>query len=93
MLVDRDVTSMPTIDHSITPQFKKRKVGINVRIAPLKFQVEDASICKCCVCFLKDHWRTPMRLHGIFSYFPPTNASIETLNKSDRELFLTPNGN
>ena len=75
--------------HNVIPKFIMREEGINVR-NNLKFQVEDPSIKDHAAHFSNDNLRITLKLYGIISCFTSKNPSIETLNESDKSLFLTP---
>ena len=90
-LTVRDALSVPAMGHNLIPPFTTRKGRINARTTP-KFQVEDLSIDYHSVYFPMDNLRMTLKLHGMFSYFPKTKPSINTLKDSDQVLLLTPDG-
>ena len=91
LLIVRNALSVPAMDHNLIPPFIVREAGIDIRCAP-KIQVENPQEEDHSIYFREENLRIPLKLHGIFSYFPSSKPSEELLNECERVLLLTPDG-
>ena len=92
LLVVMNAISVPSIDHNLIPPFIMKEAGIDVKTIP-KIHVEDPCVEDHSIYFKEEDLRIPLKLNGIFSYFPSHKLSDSMLNdESINVLLLTPEG-
>jgi hypothetical protein len=89
ILVIRNAVSVPSLTHNLIPPFMIRAAGVKLNDTP-KIQVEDPTTEVHCLHFQEEKVKIPLLLHGIFSYFPTTKPSVETIEGCEEVLELTP---
>ena len=92
LLVVMNAISVPSMDHNLIPPFIMREAGIDVKSTP-KIHVEDPCVEDHSICLKEENLRIPLKLNGIFSYFPSHKPSDSMLNdESINVLLLTSEG-
>ena len=89
VLVIRNALHVPSMQHNLIPPFMIREAGIVVNDTP-KIQVDDPSTADHSIYFPGEDFRIPLSLWGVFSYFPTSKPSVDTLNACDEVFLLTP---
>lgn len=89
MLVIRNAIHVPAMSHSLIPPFIMREAGIRVNDVP-KIQVAEPTKDDHAIIFPETGFRIPMKLWGVFSYFPCSKPTVETFEACDDLYTLTP---
>jgi hypothetical protein len=89
ILIIRNALHIPSMTHNLIPPFMMREAGLEVKDTP-KIQVRDPDVGDHAITFPETGFRIPLALWGIFSYFPTSKPSTETLNGSKDVYLLTP---
>ena len=90
ILIARNVLYVPSMAHNLIPPFILREAGIEVNDTA-KIHVTDPTTEAHSVFFPTAKLRIPLSLHGIFSYFPTRNPTIQDLQESEK-IVITPEG-
>ena len=89
ILVVRNALHVPSICNNLLPPFMLQEAGITVndkaKIHMMNPMAEDHAII-----FPKTGFRIPMTLWGIFSYFPTTKPTVDTLQAGNNVYIMTP---
>ena len=91
LLIVRNALSVPAMDHNLIPPFIMGEAGVDVKCVP-KIQCKNPEEEDHSVYFKEEGLRMPLRLHGVFSYFPSSKPSNELLNDCTKALLLTLDG-
>ena len=91
LLIVRNALSVPAMDHNLIPPLIMREVGVDVKCAP-KIQCKNPEEEDHSVYFKEEELRIPLKLYGVFSYFPSSKPSNELLNDCTKVLLLTSDG-
>lgn len=89
ILVVRNVLYVPSMQHNLIPPFMIREAGIIIHDTS-KIQLDDPLVVDHSIYFPAGEFRIPLSLWGVFSYFPTSKPSVETLNACDEVFLLTP---
>jgi hypothetical protein len=89
VLIIRNALHIPSMTHNLIPPFMMREAGLEVKDTP-KIQVRDPDVGDHAITFPETGFRIPLALWGIFSYFPTSKPSKETLNGTKDVYLLTP---
>ena len=71
------------------PPFMIREEGIQVNDTP-KIQVNDPTTSDHSIYFPETGFRIPLSLWGVFSYFPSSKLTAQTLEETEEVYLLTP---
>ena len=77
------------MQNNLIPPFMIREAGIIVNDTP-KIQMDDPSAKDHSIYFPGEDFRIPLSLWGVFSFFPTSKPSAETLNACNKVFLLTP---
>ena len=91
LLIVRNALSVPSMDHNLIPPFIIKEAGVDIKCVP-KIQCKNPEEDDHSVYFKEENLRIPLRLHGVFSYFPSSKPSNELLSDCTKVLLLTPDG-
>ena len=75
--------------HNLVPPFMIREQGIQVNDTP-KIQVNDPTTSDHSIYFPKTGFRIPLSLWGVFSYFPSSKPTAQTLQETEEVYLQTP---
>lgn len=89
VLIIRNALHIPSMDNNLIPPFMMREAGLLVKDTP-KIQVRDPDVNDHAITFPETGFRIPLALWGVFSYFPTSKPSKETLNSIKDVYLLTP---
>ena len=90
MLVIRNAIYVPSMEVNLLPPFVMREAGVVVNDVP-KIQINDPSNEDHAIIFDETGFRIPLKLNGVFSYFPTSKPTYEELDSNDNIYVLTPN--
>ena len=91
VLIVRNALHVPSMKNNLIPPFIMREAGIKVNSTP-KIHVDDPTVDDHCIYFKEGDFRIPMKLHGIFSYFPTSKPTVQMVNECEDVYLLMPNG-
>jgi hypothetical protein len=89
MLLIQNALHVPSMNNNLLPPFVLREHGIQINDTP-KIQVDDPTVDNHSILFPETGFCIPLSLWGIFSYFPTSKPTEQTLNDSDEVYTLTP---
>ena len=78
ILIIRNALHVPKMKNNLLPPFMLREAGITVNEIP-KIQVDQPSEEHHSITFPETEFRIPLSLWGVFSYFPTSKPTHETL--------------
>ena len=90
ILVIQNALHVESTSKNLIPPFMRREAVIVINDTP-KIQVDDLSVEYHSIYFPEEKSRMPLSLWGLFSYFPTSKPSVETVNACDGVFLLTPN--
>ena len=90
ILVIQNELHLESMTNNIIPPFMIRETGIVLNDTP-EIQVDDTSVEYHSIYSPEEKIRIPLYFWGVFSYFPTSKPSVETLNARDKVFLLTPN--
>ena len=90
MLIIRNAIYVPSIEVNLIPPFIMREARIIVNDVT-KIQTHDPSSEDHAIIFQETGFRIPLKLNGIFSYFPTMKPMMVDFESSDNIYVLTPN--
>ena len=90
VLIARNVLYVQSMTHTRIPPFTLREAGIEVNDTA-KIHVTDPTIEDHSMFFPTTKLRISLSLHGVFSYFPTRNPTIQDLQESEK-VVITPEG-
>ena len=82
VLVIQNALHVPSMSNNLIPPFMMREAGVKVNDTP-KIQVDDPSEVEHSIYFPETKFRIPLSLWGIFSYFPMSKQTKETLEENE----------
>jgi len=89
LLVCKEALFVAAMTHNLIPTFLMREAGLVVDDVP-KVQSTNLTMQHHSTYFPEENLRIPLGLHGIFSYFPSSQPSLDVLNDNNfKVLFLT----
>ena len=89
VLIIRNALHVPSMKHNLVPPFMIRDEGIQVNDTP-KIQVNDPTTSDHSIYFPETDFRIPLSLWGVFSYFPSSKPTAQTLQETEEVYLLTP---
>ena len=89
VLVIRNALHVPSVRHNLVPPFMIREEGIQVNDTP-KIQVNDPTTSDHSIYFPETNFRIPLSLWGVFSYFPSSKPTAQTLQETEEVYLLAP---
>jgi hypothetical protein len=89
VLVIRNALHVPSMKSNLIPPFIMRETGIQVN-ETAKIHRDDPSVEDHSVYFPETKFRIPLALWGVFSYFPTSKPSVQTLQECEETYVLTP---
>ena len=89
VLVIRNALHVPSMVNNLLPPFVMREAGIEINDTP-KIHTDVPGVDDHSIYFTKTGFRIPLALWGVFSYFPTTKPTVQTLDESDDIYLLTP---
>lgn len=89
MLVICNAIYVPSMEINLLPPFIIREAGVVVNHVP-KIQIDDPSNEDHAIIFQETGFRIPLKLHGVFSYFPTSKPTPEALDSNNNVYVLTP---
>jgi hypothetical protein len=89
LLILRNAIYVPAMVNNLIPPFIMREAGIKVNDVP-KIHVEDPSANDHAIIFSETGFRIPLKLWGVFLYFPTSKPSTEDHDCIDEVYVLTP---
>jgi hypothetical protein len=89
ILVIRNALHVPAMRTNLIPPFMMREAGIHVNDIP-KIQVEDPGVDDHSIYFSEQKFRIPLALWGVFSYFPTSKPTAQTLKECEEVYMVTP---
>ena len=92
MLVCKEALYVSAIKHNIIPPFFVREAGLVVEDLP-KVQSLNPTKHHHSMHFSDENLRIPLRLHGIFSYFPSKKPLVSVLNDYCNKMLFLATGN
>ena len=88
-LILRNCVHVPSMKNNLLPPFALREKGIIVNDVP-KIHCDDPSIEDHSIYIPKFDVRIPLKLTGVFSYFPTSKPSLKFLEETDEVYDMTP---
>ena len=89
VLIIRNALHVPSMKHNLVPPFMIREEGIHVNDTP-KIQVNDPTTSDHSIYFPETGFRIPLSLWGVFSYFPSSKPTAQTLQETEEVYLLMP---
>lgn len=89
ILVIRNAIHVPSMNNNLIPPFMMREAGIQVKDVP-KIQTLDPTEDDHAIVFRETGFRIPLSLWGVFSYFPSTKPTRNSLTSGHDVYMLTP---
>ena len=89
LLYIRNALYVPEMNNHLIPPFVMREAGIKVNDTP-KIHTDVPSIADHSIEFPETNLRIPLSLNGMFSYFPTSKPTAETLRDCEEIYVLTP---
>lgn len=91
ILVGRNAICVPSMTHNLVPPFIMREAGLEVNDIP-KIHVDQPTKCHHSIFCAETDLRIPLKLRGVFSYFPTRRLTHQELQDEDFHdiIFLSP---
>ena len=89
VFIIRNAVHVPSMENNLVPPFIMREAGVKVNDMP-KIQAEEPTVEHHSLYFPETSFRVPLKLWGIFSYFPSSKPSVGVLEQSKEVYTLTP---
>ena len=92
MLVCKEALYVPVMKYNLIPPFLMREAGLTVDDLP-KVQSLNPTKHHHSIHFPDENLRIPLRLHGVFSYFPSKKPLVGVLNDYNNKILFLTTGN
>jgi len=89
LLVVRNALYVPSMTNNLIPPFMIREAGVVLNDTP-KIHVKDPTVDDHAIMFPADDFRIPLKLYGIFSYFPTFVPTQQQVQESTEVYIITP---
>ena len=89
LLVVQNALHVPSMTNNLIPPFMIREAGITLNDIP-KIHVKDPTIDNHAIIFPVDNFSIPLKLYGIFLYFPTFVPTQQQVEESTEVYILTP---